>query len=93
MKPTPEGSRDLGRHHTEAGADVLTCGASWPHLQIGQSLIPTWQSLLHTSVLHHLNDCIYAILLSRFDLRAQDLCLGLYISTYPLPEAFAISQE
>jgi hypothetical protein len=47
----------------------LPCGAGRPHLQAVRPVGGTNQPPLHTSVLHHLLDCIYAILLSRFDPR------------------------
>jgi hypothetical protein len=76
------------RQLTKTHAQRLTCGASRPHLQVGRPMRPTCHALLVTSVVHRLKDQIYAVALSRFDPRAQDWWLPLYIAARtPLPEA------
>jgi hypothetical protein len=62
LRNTPEDSR---RQTMEADPKRMTCGA-------GQPSGPTWQPLFVTSVLHRLKDCIYAVVLSRFDPRAKN---------------------
>ena len=63
---------DSRRLSTEADPEGLPCGASWPHLHADQPMGPTSQPPLRKSVLHHLLDCIYAFLSSRFDPRVQN---------------------
>jgi predicted alternative tryptophan synthase beta-subunit len=48
---------------------------------------PACQPLLHMSVLHYLLGSIYVVVLSQFDLRAQNLWFPLYIAApSPLPK-------
>ena len=63
---------DSKRLSTKAGLVPLPCGADRLHLQAGWSVGPTCWPLLATSVLHHLKDHIYAVLLGQFDPRVLD---------------------
>jgi hypothetical protein len=63
---------DSRRYSTKARHMTLTCGPARPHLQAGRPMGSTCQPLVATSVLHRLLDCISAVYLSWFDLRAQD---------------------
>ena len=60
---------DSRRLSTEAKPMPLTGGVGWPHLQASQPVGSTWQSLVVTSVLHRLKDCISAVYSSWFDPR------------------------
>ena len=60
------------RQPTKADLEGLTCGADRPHLQGGRPMGPTCHAIFQMSVLHHLLDCIYAVLLSHFDPRVQN---------------------
>jgi hypothetical protein len=56
-----------GRQPTKEDLEGLTCGAGWPYLQASWPMGPTCHGLLRMMVLHRLQDCIYTVLLSRFD--------------------------
>ena len=64
------------------GIGQPTSGAGQPHLQAGQPMGSTWQPLVAMSVLHRLKNCIYVVLLSRFDPRVQDASRPVYIPAY-----------
>jgi hypothetical protein len=64
-----ECSRRLQEAHHQGKARATT---SWPHVLASRPLWVPTVNLLATSVLHRLNDCISAIYLSQFDLRAED---------------------
>ena len=60
------------RQPTKADLKGMTCGAGRPHLQAGRPMGSTYQPPLQMSVLHRLLDCIYVVLLSRFDSRVHN---------------------
>jgi hypothetical protein len=66
---TLENTRRLSTEEYHKG---LPSGASWPYLQAGQPMGSMAQCLLRMSILHRLLDCIYTVLFSRFDPRAQN---------------------
>ena len=66
---TLEDSRGL---RAEVERQRLPGEAGRPHLHAARPPGPTCQPLLRMSVLHCLLNCIYAILLSRFDPRVQN---------------------
>ena len=63
---------DSRRLSTKADLEGLPCGAGRPHPQAAWPLGPPVSLYVTMSVLHRLLDCIYAILSSRFDPRAQN---------------------
>ena len=65
QKLTQKVPEDSRRHHTKAEDEAPPSGVSRP-------LGPTCHPHIRMSVLHRLNDCIYAVLSSWFDPRAQD---------------------
>jgi hypothetical protein len=64
--------KDTRGHHTAVEDERPPGGTGRSHLQADQSVGATVSLRLVTSVLHRLLDCIYAVLLSRFDPRVQN---------------------
>jgi hypothetical protein len=91
-KTTLEGSRG----HQKPNHQRRQRDDARPHLQASWPPSPTISLLLQMLVVHRLRVCIYAVLSSRFDLRAQNGCYGLYIPALPLPQSSnpdQVSQE